>query len=122
MHPAECGSYEFGPEYATAEKLYREAITLASEFSDAFKTLKSHYFLTLTLANLGRISEALEVLSRATENDSPQRQLLLGHKGSELPRMDTRRIAGLRRRACSRPEWSGDGAKRGRGRGGGEFG
>jgi predicted ATPase/DNA-binding winged helix-turn-helix (wHTH) protein len=57
----------FQSEYATAEKLYREAITLASEFSDAFKTLKSHYFLTLTLANLGRISEALEVLNRATE-------------------------------------------------------
>jgi len=57
----------FQSEYATAEKLYREAITMASELSDAFKTLKSHYFLTLTLANLGRISEALEVLKRAVE-------------------------------------------------------
>jgi DNA-binding winged helix-turn-helix (wHTH) protein/tetratricopeptide (TPR) repeat protein len=57
----------FQSEYATAERLYREAITMASELSDAFKTLKSHYFLTLTLANLGRISEALEVLNRAVE-------------------------------------------------------
>ena len=57
----------FQSEYATAEELYREAITMASELSNAFKTLKSHYFLTLTLANLGRISEALEVLNRAVE-------------------------------------------------------
>ena len=57
----------FQSEYATAEELYRETITMASELSNAFKTLKSHYFLTLTLANLGRISEALEVLNRAVE-------------------------------------------------------
>jgi tetratricopeptide (TPR) repeat protein len=57
----------FQSEYSTAEKLFRETMSLASELGDGFETLKSHYFLTLTLANLGRISEALEVLSRATE-------------------------------------------------------
>jgi tetratricopeptide (TPR) repeat protein len=34
---------------------------------DAFEILKAHYFLTLTLVNLGRIAEALEVLGRAVE-------------------------------------------------------
>jgi DNA-binding winged helix-turn-helix (wHTH) protein/tetratricopeptide (TPR) repeat protein len=57
----------FQSEYSTAEKLFRETMSLASELGDAFETLKSHYFLTLTLANLGRISEALEVLNRAME-------------------------------------------------------
>jgi tetratricopeptide (TPR) repeat protein len=57
----------FQSDYARAEELYREIIPLASELSDAFKVLKSHYFLTLTLANLGRISEAMEVLNRAVE-------------------------------------------------------
>jgi tetratricopeptide (TPR) repeat protein len=57
----------FQSEYSTAEKLFRETMSLASELGDGFETLKSHYFLTLTLANLGRISEALEVLNRAME-------------------------------------------------------
>ena len=57
----------FQSEYFNAEKMFRETLTLASELGDAFEILKSHYFLTLTLANLGRISEALEVLNRAME-------------------------------------------------------
>jgi tetratricopeptide (TPR) repeat protein len=57
----------FQSEYSTAEKLFRETVSLAAELGDGFETLKSHYFLTLTLANLGRISEALEVLNRAAE-------------------------------------------------------
>lgn len=57
----------FQSEYFNAEKMVRETLTLASELGDAFEILKSHYFLTLTLANLGRISEALEVLNRAME-------------------------------------------------------
>ena len=57
----------FQSEYATAERLFRETMSMASELNDGFETLKSHYFLTLTLANLGRISEALEVLNRAME-------------------------------------------------------
>jgi tetratricopeptide (TPR) repeat protein len=47
--------------------MIREALALALELGDAFEILKSHYFLTLTLANLGRISEALTILNRATE-------------------------------------------------------
>ncbi|HLK65082.1 MAG TPA: AAA family ATPase [Bryobacteraceae bacterium] len=57
----------FQSEYSTAEKLFRETMRLACELGDGFETLKSHYFLTLTLVNLGRISEALEVLNRAME-------------------------------------------------------
>jgi predicted ATPase/DNA-binding winged helix-turn-helix (wHTH) protein len=57
----------FQSEYVNAEKMIRETLALASELGDAFEILKSHYFLTLTLANLGRISEALEVLNRAME-------------------------------------------------------
>jgi len=57
----------FQSEYATAERLFRETISLAFELGDTFEALASHYFITLTLANLGRISEALEVLNRAME-------------------------------------------------------
>jgi DNA-binding winged helix-turn-helix (wHTH) protein/tetratricopeptide (TPR) repeat protein len=57
----------FRSEYFDAEKMVRETLTLASELGDAFEILKSHYLLTLTLANLGRISEALEMLDRAME-------------------------------------------------------
>ena len=57
----------FQSEYGNAEKLFRETLNLASELGDAFEILKSQYFLTMTLANLGRISEALEVLNRAME-------------------------------------------------------
>jgi tetratricopeptide (TPR) repeat protein len=57
----------FQSEYAAAEELFRETMSLASELNEGFEILKSHYFLTLTLANLGRISEAMEVLNRAME-------------------------------------------------------
>jgi tetratricopeptide (TPR) repeat protein len=57
----------FRSEYREAEELFRENLRFASEVGDAFEILKSHYFLTLTLANLGRISEALEVIGRAVE-------------------------------------------------------
>jgi DNA-binding winged helix-turn-helix (wHTH) protein/tetratricopeptide (TPR) repeat protein len=57
----------FQSEYCDAEQLFRETLNLASELGDAFEILKSHYFLSMTLANLGRISEALEVLNRAME-------------------------------------------------------
>jgi DNA-binding winged helix-turn-helix (wHTH) protein/tetratricopeptide (TPR) repeat protein len=57
----------FQSEYATAERLFRKTMSLASELGDTFEALASHYFITLTLANLGRISEALEVLNRAME-------------------------------------------------------
>jgi tetratricopeptide (TPR) repeat protein len=57
----------FQSEYCDAERLFRETLNLATELGDAFEVLKSHYFLTMTLVNLGRISEALEVLHRAME-------------------------------------------------------
>jgi tetratricopeptide (TPR) repeat protein len=57
----------FRSEYVAAQKMFRETMNLASELGDSFELLKSHYFLTLTLANLGRISEALEVLERFME-------------------------------------------------------
>jgi len=57
----------FQSKYAAAEELYRETIRLASELNDGFEILKPHYFLALSLANLGRISESLEVLNRAIE-------------------------------------------------------
>jgi tetratricopeptide (TPR) repeat protein len=57
----------FQSEYATAEKIFRETMSLASELGETFEALASHYFITLTLANMGRISEALEVLNRAME-------------------------------------------------------
>ena len=57
----------FQSEYLDAEKMLRETMALASELGDAFEVLKSHYFLTLTLVNLGRIAEALTVLNPAME-------------------------------------------------------
>jgi tetratricopeptide (TPR) repeat protein len=44
--------------------MFRETLNAASESGNAFETLKSQYFLSLTLANLGRISEALETLAQ----------------------------------------------------------
>jgi predicted ATPase/DNA-binding winged helix-turn-helix (wHTH) protein len=57
----------FQSEYLNAEKMIRETLALASELGDAFEILKSHYFLTLTLVNIGRIAEGLAVLNRAIE-------------------------------------------------------
>lgn len=57
----------FRSEYAEAEKTFRETLSMASEVGDTFELLKAQYFLTLTLANLGRIGEALEVLTRAMD-------------------------------------------------------
>jgi DNA-binding winged helix-turn-helix (wHTH) protein/tetratricopeptide (TPR) repeat protein len=57
----------FQSEYLNAEKLFRETLDLSSELGDAFRNLKSHCFLCLTLANLGHISEAFEILNRAVD-------------------------------------------------------
>jgi tetratricopeptide (TPR) repeat protein len=57
----------FQSEYVNAEKLFRETLDLSSELRDAFENLKAHFFLCLTLANLGRISEAVETLDRAMD-------------------------------------------------------
>lgn len=57
----------FQSEYLKAERMFRETLNAASELDNAFEMLKSHYFLSLTLANLGRISEALEMLSQGKE-------------------------------------------------------
>jgi tetratricopeptide (TPR) repeat protein len=57
----------FQSEYCNAEELFRETLSLAAELGDAFEILKSYYFLTITLANLGRVSEALDMLNRAME-------------------------------------------------------
>jgi DNA-binding winged helix-turn-helix (wHTH) protein/tetratricopeptide (TPR) repeat protein len=57
----------FRSEYEAAEQMFREKIDLAFALGDAFEVLKANYFLGLTLANLGRVSEALGVLSRAME-------------------------------------------------------
>jgi tetratricopeptide (TPR) repeat protein len=53
----------FRSEYEDAEQMFRKQIELASELSDAFEFVKANYFLGLTLANLGRVSEAFAVLS-----------------------------------------------------------
>ena len=50
---------------------------------DTFEALASHYFITLTLANLGRISEALEVLEPGHGDGTAQRRFLLGVEGSQ---------------------------------------
>jgi tetratricopeptide (TPR) repeat protein len=57
----------FRSEYEAAEQMFREKIDLGFELGDAFEFLKGNYFLGLTLANLGRVSEALGVLRRAME-------------------------------------------------------
>jgi tetratricopeptide (TPR) repeat protein len=57
----------FRSEYEYAEQMFRKQIHLASELSDAFEFVKANYFLGLTLANLGRVSEALAVLSLAMD-------------------------------------------------------
>ena len=57
----------FQSEYLKAEGMFRETLNAASELGNAFEMLKSHYFLSLTLANLGRISEALEMLSQGMQ-------------------------------------------------------
>ena len=57
----------FRSEYEDAEQMFREQIELAFELSDAFEFVKANYFLGLTLANLGRVSEAMAVLRRAMD-------------------------------------------------------
>ncbi len=57
----------FHSEYEDAEQMFGKQIELAFELSDAFEFVKANYFLGLTLANLGRVSEALAVLSRAMD-------------------------------------------------------
>jgi len=47
--------------------MFRKQIELALELSDAFEFVKANYFLGLTLANLGRVSEAFAALSSATD-------------------------------------------------------
>ena len=55
----------FRSEYEDAEQMFRKQIELALELDDAFEFVKANYFLGLTLANLGRVSEAFAVLSCA---------------------------------------------------------
>ncbi len=57
----------FRSEYADAEQMFRKQIELAFELSDAFEFVKANYFLGLTLANLGRVSEAFGVLNCAMD-------------------------------------------------------
>ena len=57
----------FRSEYEDAEQMFRKQIELAFELSDAFEFVKANYFLGLTLANLGRVSEAFAVLSCAMD-------------------------------------------------------
>jgi len=57
----------FRSEYADAEQMFRKNVDLAFALGDAFEFVKSSYFLGITLANLGRISEALEILTSAAD-------------------------------------------------------
>jgi tetratricopeptide (TPR) repeat protein len=57
----------FQSEYHAAENLFRQTLDLASELGNAFESLKAQFFLSITLANRGRVSEALELLSRLME-------------------------------------------------------
>lgn len=57
----------FRSEYEDAEQIFRKQIELALELGGAFEFLKANYFLGLTLANLGRVSEAFAILSRAMD-------------------------------------------------------
>ena len=57
----------FRSEYEDAEQMFRKQIELAFELGDTFEFLKANYFLGLTLANLGRVSEAFAVLSCAMD-------------------------------------------------------
>jgi tetratricopeptide (TPR) repeat protein len=57
----------FRSEYEEAEQMFRKQIELALELSDAFEFVKTNYFLGLTLANLGRVSEAFAVLRSAMD-------------------------------------------------------
>jgi tetratricopeptide (TPR) repeat protein len=57
----------FRSEYEGAEQMFRKQIELAFELGDAFEFLKANYFLGLTLANLGRVSEAFAVLTCAMD-------------------------------------------------------
>ncbi|HEX4170286.1 MAG TPA: hypothetical protein VHZ55_32875 [Bryobacteraceae bacterium] len=59
--------YFFRSEYEDAEQMFRKQIELALDLSDAFEFVKTNYFLGLTLANLGRVSEAFAVLSCAMD-------------------------------------------------------
>ena len=65
----------FQSEYGIAERMFRDNLDLATELEDNFEMLKAQYFLSLTLANLGRISESLEVLNRVTEMARRNRDL-----------------------------------------------
>jgi tetratricopeptide (TPR) repeat protein len=57
----------FQSEYECAEKMLTEALHLSSELRDGFNALFCLYFLGLTRADLGRMSEALATLNEAME-------------------------------------------------------
>jgi hypothetical protein len=47
--------------------MFREQIELAFELGDSFELVRANYFLGLSLANLGRVSEAFALLSCAMD-------------------------------------------------------
>ena len=54
----------FQTEYAASEDLYRRALQYAEEERDAFVVMLSHFFLGLVRGNLGRFSEAFQMLRK----------------------------------------------------------
>src|SRR5205823_5821915 len=57
----------FQSEYESAEQVHKEAISLATELRDGFLLLICLFFLGLSRANLGRMSEALVTLKEVME-------------------------------------------------------
>jgi DNA-binding winged helix-turn-helix (wHTH) protein/tetratricopeptide (TPR) repeat protein len=59
--------YFFQSEYERAREVLVEALDLASDLRHGLLLLQTQFFLGLSLGNMGRISEALDVLRQATE-------------------------------------------------------
>jgi tetratricopeptide (TPR) repeat protein len=59
--------YFFQSEYECAREVLIEALGLASDLRHGLLLLQTQFFLGLSLGNMGRISEALDVLRQATE-------------------------------------------------------
>ncbi|HKZ78315.1 MAG TPA: tetratricopeptide repeat protein [Pyrinomonadaceae bacterium] len=88
--------YFFQSEYEQAEEALAESLSLSSELRDGFMALFCLYFLGLTRANLGRISEALASFDEAFEmarrngdrNQSPKIPNAVGWIHRELQDFD----------------------------------
>ena len=69
--------YFFQSEYECAQEVLRETLDLASDLRHGPLLLQAQFFLGLSLGNMGRFSEALDVLQRSDGHGPAQRRSVL---------------------------------------------